>query len=1106
MRTFIFLCCTMIFAFSPVDVVSQNSKIKVEEDKILTVDEVFDLIMDQTDYKFFYEEGIFDDLPKIRLKKGVISTGKLLKRSLLKGNVELILTENNAILIKEKIEKSIKEKPQEFEVSGVVTDQNGQPLPGANVIEKGTTNGTQTDFDGKFQLSISGKETTLVVSYIGFLTKEIQVNEQANINIALVEDAAKLDEVVVVGYGTQRKSDLTGSVTAVSEKVLQSRPVPSFQDAIQGRASGVNIRQSGGDLDGKFDISIRGIGSVTGSNAPLIVVDGVPLFSADFSTINPKDIASINILKDASATAIYGSRASNGVVIISTKRGKSGKAKFRFSSDIGFENPINRYDVLSTEEQRQLFVEAFTNSNRNTAVYDDPSNPIWQIDTDWQDLGTRTAFRQAYNLGVTGGNDKNQYAFSASLLDREGTILNTGLKSWNLRANIDSRINDKLKVSGNIAGSHQKSDFMTNDQYFGQGYRRLIIRHSYTEPFDEDGNLTAVNTTAPPYFGGNNNPLIEILLPTRERTTTRLIGSIKADYNLTQQLLLSANIGGDVVNGDTYEYLPVYSIGRYQRAQGDLTQTSSKEVNWLGEATLQYENTFDAHDLKALVGVSAQEFNASVFRANGTGTVNNRLNQLSNQTNFTSSGSDITSGLVSYFFRVNYGYDGKYLFTGTVRRDGSSRFGASNRYGTFPSASVAWKISEEKFMENSFFNSLKLRASYGLTGNQNIGDFAFITRAGEAGYAFGNSAALGNAAVNIGNENLKWETSKQFDLGVNASFFNGRLNVEMDYYDKRSEDLLIAQPTPLTVGVGERPIVNIGSVKNSGFEFSFNSTNIQSNDLSWTTDFNITYNKNEVLDIGLTSQGNPLELEGSPIPLANERINLTQAGYPVGAFNTYIFDGIWQLGQEAEAAAWSGAVPGDVRYADLNGNGTFDQGDRAYTGTNPHPKFFGGMNNTISYKNLSASIFVNFATGYQVFHSARHLLSRAVPFPQNLADVRGWWTPDNPSNTVPRPSQGGNTTFLASRPSTRFLEDGDFFRIKNISLSYELPKETVKKLNMEGIRFTLTGTNLFTFTKYTGLDPEASSISGSGSLLSVGIDHTPYPITKLYSMTLEFNF
>ena len=343
------------------------------------------------------------------------------------------------------------------------------------------------------------------------------------------------------------------------------------------------------------------------------MVDGVPLFSGNLSTINPKDIASVNILKDASATAIYGARASNGVILISTKRGKDGVATFTFSTDLGFEQITKKYDLLTTEQQRLLFVEAFTNSNRSTAVYDDPSHPAWQVDNDWQDLGTRTAFRKSYNLGVTGGSEKSKYAISASILDREGTLLNTDLRSWNIRANIDSKINERINISGSLAGSHQKLNFVNNDSFFGSGYRRFVFEHSYTPAFDENGDLDAVNTTAAPFFGGNVNPLIDVLLPTRERNISRFLGSVKADFDIMDGLVLSGYLGGDMVFNDHTQYLPVYEIGRFSRNEGNLTESSRQQVNWVADVTLQYEKEFGAHSTKLLVGASAQQFTNDFF-------------------------------------------------------------------------------------------------------------------------------------------------------------------------------------------------------------------------------------------------------------------------------------------------------------------------------------------------------------------------------------------------------------------------------------------------------------------------------------------------------------
>lgn len=406
---------------------------------------------------------------------------------------------------------------QTQDITGKVTDSSGAPLPGVTIIEKGTNNGTVTDTDGTYSINNVTNESVLVFSFVGMISQEITVGIQTTISVTLETDAIGIEEVVAVGYGTLKKSDITGAVASVSKDMLESRPVATFEDALKGRTSGVQIRQTGGDLAGDFSISIRGIGSVTGSNDPLIVVDGVPLFSSNLSAINPKDIETIDILKDASATAIYGSRAANGVIIISTKKGRKGKATLTVDVDLGIEQIADEYDLLTTEQQRVLFVEAFTNSNRSTAVYDDPTHPAWQVDTDWQDLGTRTALRQNYNLGFSGGSEKTDYSGSLGYLNREGTLINTDFQSWSLRLNINSEFNKWLKLSTNMMGSHQKQNTVPNDSWGSSGFRSFAYQHSYTEAYDENGELTAVNTTAAPYFGANGNPLISVLLPTRKK-------------------------------------------------------------------------------------------------------------------------------------------------------------------------------------------------------------------------------------------------------------------------------------------------------------------------------------------------------------------------------------------------------------------------------------------------------------------------------------------------------------------------------------------------------------------------------------------------------------
>lgn len=1071
------------------------------------LESVLKKIRTQSGYNFLYNTQMLEKAERVTVHLKDASLEEAMAAVFKKQPFTYTIA-NKTIVVKKKRTKKKALEPapvftpvQDREIRGSVTDTSGVPLPGATVHVKGTDRVTSTDLNGAFAIE-AGEADILEVSFIGYLSREIPVGGRSTIHIQLKTDVAGLDEVVVVGYGTQRRTDITGSVASVSEETIQSRPVASFQDALQGRASGVRVRQSGGDLDGKFSIAIRGVGSVTGSNDPLIVVDNVPLFSTDFSTINPKDIVSMDILKDASATAIYGSRAANGVIIITTRKGRAGNTTFTFNSDVGFEEITQMYDVMSTEQQRLLFVEAFKNSNRDISVYEDRSHPAWQIDTDWQDLGTRTALRQNYNLGFSGGSEKTQFAGSVSYLDREGTLINSDLKSWSLRVNVNSRINDWLKLSTNLTGSHQRQNVLQSDSWSSDGFRGLAFQHSFTEPYDDEGNLTAVNTTAAPYFGANANPLVEILLPTRKNQTTRILGNIKMDVDLAKGLVLSGNIGGDIVLGDNYIFLPVYEIGRYRRDEGSVTVPTSQQLNWISDLTLNYDRRINEHGIKVLAGFSAQQFLSKSTRTTGTGTVDNALNQLSNQTNFNASGSEVSAGLVSSFFRVNYDYDNKYLLTATLRRDGSSKFGPDKRYGIFPSGSVAWRISREDFLKSSgLINDLKLRLSYGLTGNQNIGNFAFITRAGAAPYVYGNSVVVGNAPQNIGNPDLQWEASKQFDIGIDVSLLGGRFHATLDYYDKQSEDLLVSTPIPLTAGVSQDPIVNLGSVKNTGFEFALTSRNLTGK-LSWTTNFNISFNKNRVLDIGTNSIGDPLEIPGENIPLSNQATNLTKAGHTAAAFYMYKYIGVWQLGEEAEALKWSGAVPGDPRYADLNGNGVFDVGDKTFVG-NPHPEFYGGLNNTFTYGNFSLSVFLDYATGYQVYNTARNLFSRGVPFVQNFAEMADFWTPENPGNTIPRPSQGGNTTTLATMVSSRFLENADFLRIKDIRITYDFPSSMLRDKIVKSMRLTLSGSNLVTFTEYTGLDPEASSRT---SLLSAGIDYTPYPKSRLISLGVVATF
>ena len=1100
----------LLFFTFQVSAKTDAQKITIVKNNI-HLSEVFRDIEKQTGYLFFYDRVVIKNTDPIDVSIKDATLSQALSQCLKGQQLTYTIVRNTIVIQPLKVEAQqiqsslLAPEPPPVELHGRVVNKNGEPLQNASVVISGTKTGTTTGKDGRFTLTApNNKNIELEISSVGYQAKKVKVEGQNEINVILELEITGMSDVVVIGYGTQKKKDLTGSVSTISEKDIQSRPVPSFAGALQGRASGVQVAQTGGDLDGRFSIKIRGAGSVTSSVQPLIVVDGVPLSSAEFSTINPQDIASMSILKDASATAIYGARASNGVVIITTRRGKAGETRITLNANTGVEKIAKMYKVLTSEQQRKLFVSAFQNTARDPSAYQNPDDSVWKINTDWQKLATRAAWRQNYDISVSGGKPNNQFAVSGGYLKRQGVLKNTDITNYYFRANNDLAVGQKLKITSSFSGSYQTQDVNGSNDAFNTGgsgsYESLIDTHTYIPAYDSKGSLFNVNTSADPYFGQNTNPLINLLMPTRTQSDIRLLGSVKADYEIINGLTLSGEFGGDILTESNYSYFPEYKIGLSKRDQGSTTNASNQGINWVANATLTYKKNFGLHAITALLGYSAQQFRNINNSTTGTGTINNSLNQLSNQTTFNASGSDVSAGLLSSFVRLNYGYNEKYLVTATVRRDGSSKFGPSKQYGIFPSGSLAWNISKENFFKPAWVDNLKLRVSYGLTGNQNIPDFAFITKAGASQYAFGNTIVVGNSVLNVGVPDLQWESAKQIDAGFDIIILNGRVTSTIDYYDKKSSKLLVQVPLPLTAGVSQNPTVNLGSVENKGFEFFASSMNLVGK-FKWSTDFNISTNKNRVLSIGTNSVGAPLQVPGTTLALPQDFANLTVAGQPVGAFYMYKFNGIWQTKDASEAAKYR-AVPGDARYADLNNNGQLDAGDKMFAGS-PQPTYYGGLNNTFSYSNFSLSVFMSYSGGNKIYNGIRNLDARSVPFNQQLAEVADFWTPDNPSNYVPRASQGGNSTALATRVSTKYLENGSYLKMSNISLSYNIPPAQLKKLKVDNARITLAGNNIFTVTKYKGLDPASAS---QGDLTSGGLDFTPYPPTRYYYVSLSLTF
>ncbi|WP_299546872.1 TonB-dependent receptor [Seonamhaeicola sp.] len=1109
MRTFIFLFCTTIFGLSTNNVVSQNSKIQVNEDKTLTVDEVFLLIMDQTDYVFFYEKGVFDDFPKVKLKKGIISTNKLLKRSLSKRNIELTVTSNNEILIKEKSTPIKVVKPQEIEVNGIIQDSNGQPLPGANILEKGTTNGTQSDFDGNFSITIQDKDAVLVISYLGFLTNEVALNGQTSIVVTLQDDASKLDEIVIVGYGSQRKSDLSGSVSSVKAKDLSKVTESSFDKALQGRSAGVQVAQGNGSPGAAPIIRIRGAGSINSSNDPLYVIDGLLVFPNNeevngdgsfrvdrltgsatniLATLNPNDIESIEVLKDASATAIYGSRGANGVVVVTTKRGKVGNNKLNVDWYTSVRTISKRYPLLNAAQYARATNE-YSDAIGVTRPYSDAQVQGFENSggTSWQDEVFRNAIINNFQISASGGSQKAQYYISGNYFGEEGVVIDNGLKRASLRANVDINVNEKMKIGNSFTASYTVNDaipFGGRDPFSGPGVIISTLSMPPVDPvYNSDGSYFVIPSRP---TGTTTNPVALAKEQELNYKTLRSLGTFYFQYEFVEGLKGKINLGFDISAREESAYFPQESTLLGMEQQGQARRINSTNINWLTEYLLTYNKVFDNHSLDIVGGFSMQANRLSRLMAGRENFLTDSFgttNLAGGAVEIIPESSLIESSLVSALGRINYVYKDKYIFTFSGRYDGSSRFGANNKYAFFPSGAVAWKLGQEKFISNlGVFDDLKLRASYGVTGNQEIGSYRSIPRYQTVTEVFGSTAAVGVAPAldGLGNSELSWETTRQFNMGVDATIFKEKLNITLDYYRRVTSDLLFEFPLPLETGYSSI-LKNAGSVENSGFELTMGST-LDIGELGIGLNANFSYNKNEVLDLGGVESISNFDLQKDQIHALGESI---------GAWYTYDVLGVWQSNEATEAAGF-GRVPGDFKYRDVNGDGVYTAEDRTIVGQE-QPKFTYGFNSNFTYKGFGLSLFLQGAGGHKINNKVRYgSVNSFIGVANGFTEVLDAWTPSNPSNTVASLTSTDPFRNPAEATLSNYIEKADYLRLKNVTLDYNFPSTFLKKLKLSSLKLSVSAQNILTFTGYSGLDPEV-----------VGKDNFTYPFTKSYRIGLN---
>ncbi|WEK37894.1 MAG: TonB-dependent receptor [Candidatus Pseudobacter hemicellulosilyticus] len=979
---------------------------------------------------------------------------------------------------------------QQIRLTGKVLSRDEKPVVGVSVQLKGKTTGAATDEAGVFSIGAS-KGDTLQFTHIEYETSTYVVGDETSISITLQPRSTALDDVVVVGYGTQRKRDVTGSVSSVSTKDLKSLPVPNIGEALQGRASGVQI-VSAGAPGSNVSIRMRGTGTINNSE-PLLVIDGVPT-DLPLNSISPDDIASIEMLKDASSAAIYGSRGANGVVLITTKRGINGRSSLEFKTFAGVQDATNMVPLLNARQFASLHNEMMAaNGQAQNPAFADPT--ALGEGTDWLGALFRGAApMQSYSLAYSGGTAKSTYYVAGSAFDQQGIVLNTRYKRYTAQFNTDSKVFDWLRFGNNLSFSH---DIKSSGSY---DIRNAMAALPTQPIYNTDGSY-AGPVGQPAWVGDVANPIGKATLNSNTTKGYNILGNIYGELTLLPGLKFKTTAGVQAAFWDVRNWAPKYNWQPIPQPNSYLSQNYNKSLTWLWDNYFTYDARIGGdHALTVLAGTSAQNNRYDGMNGSIQQFANDVTQQLSNGTLLPTVGGNANEwALFSLMGRVNYSYKSKYLATLTVRRDGSSRFGKDNRFGTFPSASLAWRLSEEDFVKSlTFLDDLKVRVGYGVTGNQNIGNYSFASVLQTVQYNFNGQAATAIVPQMIPNPGVRWERIEQSNFGLDATLLNHRLNITLDVYVKNTNDMLVPMSVPISTGYSDIvvPSINLGKVQNRGVELAFNSQNLRG-EFQWNTSFNISYNQNRIISLNDT------------IPMYTGSIGLNQnlaihkpGGYPINEFYGFVTNGVFQSQEEVDkyAVQVPGSDPfnrtsaGDIRFRDLNNDGKIDDADRTYLG-NPNPSFIFAMNNSFAYKGFDLSVFLQGIAGNKIYNANRiYQEGMAVAMNQTTA-VLDRWTGPNTSNSMPRAVF--NDPNKNTRVSDRFVEDGSYLRIKNVTLGYTLPRRISEKAKMTTARIYVSAQNLATFTNYTGFDPEVGAN---------GIDLNVYPVTRTLSAGINLSF
>jgi TonB-linked SusC/RagA family outer membrane protein len=1061
------------------NVYSQNTKLSLNLQNVSIID-VLEIIEDQSEFRFLYNNDLIDSEKNLNIKVSDKQVDEILDKVLKGTNSSYSVLENNLIVITPvKIQGQ-----QELKITGKITASNGEPLIGAAISVKGTTTGTISDVDGNFMLVVPSANVLLVASYIGYSPIEVTLNGQTVLNISLKEDIIGLDEVVVVGYGAVKKSDITGSVTSVSAEELSVYPAGDAVQALQGMAAGVKVQSTNGEPGSSYSISIRGNTSINASSDPLIVVDGFP----GATMPPPEDIKSMEILKDASSTAIYGSRGANGVVLITTKSGKSGEFKIDFNSSYSFQKEINRLEVLNATDYATYINEI------DPDYYDTPSS--YGEGTNWQDLIYRDGGLQNYQLSVSGGSDKITYYVSGTYYDHKGIVVNSDYKRYSITSNIKAQVLDWVNIGANMFTRRTNLNGVNSQTggYYNPGVPDMAYKFTPTVGvYTEGGNYTTTDRGIPA-----DNPYALATAITKENISDLIQTNFFAELDLMKNLKFKTTLG---INSASYrdgEYIP--STLEAGDDDGEASLSYDKSLDVASENYFTYDAIFnEVHHLTGMVGYSYEKYEKEGIGIEGaTGFTSDSFEfwNIGSATGTPTYSSYITnSELSSFYGRLNYGFDSKYLFTFNARYDGSSKFAENEKWAFFPSGAFAWNVHDESFMKDfDPINQLKLRVSYGLTGNQAIESYqslatlttVFATERGETISAIKPGTSS--------NPNLTWETTKQTNIGIDLGLWESRVGVTADYYNMITSDLLFDVDVPTFTGFSTQ-LQNIGEVQNNGFEFAI-SGKILTGNFKWNSDANISFNHNEILKlVDNDNEGNDIYYSSAPLEGASGiNVQILREGESVGAFYGYVYDGVLQ---EGDTQLENAEGVGGESFVDITPDGVLDDDDRTIIG-NPHPDFNWGWNNNFKFANFDLNIFIQGSQGGEMLNYTRMELGILNGRSNASLDALNRWTTSNTDTDIPKANEDRNFVL-----SDRWVEDASYIRLKNISLGYTFKADLIRKIKLRTARLYVSAQNILTFTNYKGVDPEVAYDNSSTTL---GLDYASYPNAKSITVGLNLGF